>query len=168
MLRAQPKPPRFTGGLEARRITRVIARELIRTKFDIAYLAYDIPGERKHVARAIAILRTLGGWSLSRSQRKLGCYVLCGYGDETIDDIDKRLRWVVRLGATPFPMFYQVPGLRKAFLQIRPRLKLERWFIYTPPLDTMRQSWNQIRDQLGLPGVPSGSVNIEGLEGVQI
>lgn len=62
----------------------------------------------------------------------------------------------------------QVPGLRKAFLQIRPRLKLERWFIYTPPLDTMRQSWNQIRDQLGLPGVPSGSVNIEGLEGVQI
>ena len=47
----------------------------------------------------------------------------------------------------------QVPGLRKVFLQIRPRLKLDRWFVYTPPLDTMRQSWNQIRDQLGLPGV---------------
>ena len=113
MLSRQPAAARFTGGLEAARVTPAIARRLVELGFDTAYTAYDRAEQRAHVERAVNLLREAGGWSLRRSQRKLGCYVLCGYGGDTVAAIESRLEWVMGLGATPFPMFYRPPADRK-------------------------------------------------------
>ncbi len=42
----------------------------------------------------------------------------------------------------------QLPGLRQVYVKIPPNQKLERWFVYTPPLDVMRRRWSQVRSQL--------------------
>jgi hypothetical protein len=41
-----------------------------------------------------------------------------------------------------------LPGLRKAIMQVTPYYSCERWFVYTPPLAAMRESWRTIRPQL--------------------
>jgi hypothetical protein len=41
-----------------------------------------------------------------------------------------------------------IPGLRKAVLQVSPFYTCERWFVYTPPLAVMRESWRTIKPQL--------------------
>ena len=37
-----------------------------------------------------------------------------------------------------------LPGLRKVFVPLLPAQSHERWFVYTPPLDVMRQSWREM------------------------
>ena len=113
MLARQPVKARYTGGLEALRLSADIARQIVEVGFDIAYTAYDRPPQRRHVQRAVAALRYFGGWSERQAQRKIGVYVLCGYSGDSEVAIEKRLRWIVGLGATPFPMFYRAPEARR-------------------------------------------------------
>jgi hypothetical protein len=127
MLSRQPQRAKFTGGLEARRITPAIARRLVEVGFDVAYTAYDYPWQWTYVERAIKELRQAGGWSLRTAQRKLGCYVLCGLWDESASQIESRLLRVMRLGATPFPMFYRPPSARKDSRTEAMKRKLRKW-----------------------------------------
>ena len=127
MLERQPRRPRFTGGLQASLITPAIARRLVELRFDIAYTAFDQPGQGPWVERAVKLLREAGGWSLRRSQRKIGCYVLCGCPGDTRRWAEHRLRWVTEMGATPFPMFYQGPNDRKDPKVEQMKRAMRRW-----------------------------------------
>ncbi len=44
----------------------------------------------------------------------------------------------------------RLPGLRKVRGSMIPGRHHEEWFVYTPPLDVMRQGWREIRGQLDL------------------
>ena len=44
----------------------------------------------------------------------------------------------------------QLPGLRQVFTRLPPSESYEAWFVYTPPLATMRQGWQSVRSQFGL------------------
>lgn len=142
---ATPNPARFTGGLEAARVTPEIARRLVAVRFDIAYTAYDRPDQRAEVERAIAALCDAGGWSTRRAQRKLGVYILCGHAGDSEVAIVERLRWVVGLGATPFPMFYRWPAERKDPEADRMKRRLRRW---------MRPACIFHTGATGAPGLP--------------
>jgi len=110
MLSRQRPRPKFTGGLEAARMAPWFVKAITHPSFrlGIAYTAYDQPEQRDAVERAVKMLREAGGWSDGTARRRIGCYVLCGFnGEDDVTAIAERLDWVISLGATPFPMFYQ-------------------------------------------------------------
>lgn len=43
----------------------------------------------------------------------------------------------------------RLPALRKVTMPKRPFQDSEVWFVYTPPLDVMRDSWRDVRVQIG-------------------
>jgi hypothetical protein len=102
MLKRQPKRPRFTGGLEAARLTSWFVDRLVETRLDILYLAYDRPAEAEPVQQAISLLKAAG---FKRS--KIGVYVLVGYAGDTLDLALQRVKWIKGQGATPFAMYYR-------------------------------------------------------------
>ena len=107
MLEGQPKAARFTGGLEACRVTRWFVNRLARMRLDVAYFALDDWEHRDHVATAIAMLRAAGGWSDGTARHKIGVYVLVGYPGDDVESAEIRLRFVMGLGARAFPMYYR-------------------------------------------------------------
>jgi hypothetical protein len=102
MLEGQPQAARFTGGIDARLCRPWFAQRLGRMRVQILYTAYDVPGARPQVERAIRMLRDEG-----LSQRQIGCYVLVGQEGDTLADAEARLEWVFQAGAVPFAMFYR-------------------------------------------------------------
>jgi hypothetical protein len=92
---------KFTGGLEADRITDGIAERLRSLRLRRVYLAYDHPSRLAGFRRATAILRK----HLSREQ--VSAYVLIGRGKDTMDHAEARLREVWEAGAMPFAMLYR-------------------------------------------------------------
>jgi len=127
MLGRQPHPARFTGGLEARRVTPELARRIAALRLDVAYTAYDRPGQKRAVERAVSLLLDAGGWAPGQARRKIACYVLAGYEGDTEREASGRFEWIMGLGATPFPMFYCPPGERKDPVQEALKRHLRRW-----------------------------------------
>jgi len=130
MLDRQPKPARFTGGLDARLLTEMpdIAAKIARGRLDVAYLAYDRPSAWPAVEASIKMLREAGGWADGQARRKLGVYVLAGF-DPTDSEatIVRRAEQVLSLGATPFLMIYRSPTDRKDPAQEALKRRLRRW-----------------------------------------
>lgn len=102
MLSSQRKGASFSGGLDVRLITDVVADELRSLRIHQVFLAADTEGMLGPLAKAIKRLSFL-------SRQKLRCYVLIAYNDETINQAEKRLRKVWELGAMPFAQLYQPP-----------------------------------------------------------
>lgn len=127
MLESQPEPARFTGGLEARRVTSEWARRITGLWLDVAYTAYDRPRQKAAVGRAVKRLLDAGGWSEGQGRRKIGVYVLVGYGDDSEGKAVSRLEWVKSLGVTPFPMIYRPPEDRKDPVQEALKRRLRKW-----------------------------------------
>jgi hypothetical protein len=98
MLRNQPFRPRLTGGLEASRITREIAREIISLDPECLYTAYDRPGQRESVERAAAIFKEVSGWSKSKIKTRISCYTVGGYPGDTREAADRRAHEIVTFG----------------------------------------------------------------------
>lgn len=92
---------KFTGGLEADRVTDDIAERLRSLRLRRVYLAYDHPSRLQGFRRAAKILRK----HLSRGQ--VSAYVLIGHGGDTMDKAEARLREVWEAGAMPFAMLYR-------------------------------------------------------------
>ena len=109
MLAAQPKPIRFSGGLEAARITPDIAAAVARLRIEILFTAFDRPDQNRAVERAIKRLREATGWTDGTTRHKIGCYCLVGFDGDTPPAAASRLDWIRALGARPFPMFYLGP-----------------------------------------------------------
>ena len=127
MLGRQPHPARFTGGLEAARVTPDWARRIAALRLGVAYTAYDRPAQKGAVEWAVNLLLAAGGWADGTGRRKVGVYVLVGYDGDTERETIGRLEWVKSLGATPFPMIYRPPEKRKDPAQEALKRRLRRW-----------------------------------------
>lgn len=102
MLETQPKPARFTGGIDARLCSPWFAKRLGQMRVQILYTAYDHPNQKPHVEQAINTLRDAG-----LTQRQVGCYVLVGYDGDSLECAEERLEFVFKAGGLPFAMFFR-------------------------------------------------------------
>lgn len=110
MLARQPRPARFTGGLEAARLGPWFAARLAGLRFENLYLAYDRPSEWRAVEQAVGIIRSTCKWPDGTCRKKLGCYVLVGFDGDTIAAAERRVQQVAALSVAPFPMYFQPPS----------------------------------------------------------
>ncbi len=94
----------FAGGLEARRMRRWHA-EALRTidprHIREFWFAADSESALKPLAKALALLGP--DWN----RRKLRCYVLVGFGGESIAQAEARLEKVWEIGCLPFVQVYR-------------------------------------------------------------
>ncbi|MFA5424934.1 MAG: hypothetical protein WC374_13855 [Phycisphaerae bacterium] len=137
MLKSQ-KQIDFAGGLEAARITDSVVDKLRGLSVKQLWIAYDDSGRWSLVLRAIERLKQ------HFPQRKIRCYVLIGYGDDTLDKAEGRLRQVFDAGGLPFAMLYS-PGHTEQKWKL-----LQRTF--TRPAATlayMKNSKDSIREVVG-------------------
>lgn len=103
MLRRQPQAIKFSGGIDAS-----LLNEWHRVLFDTIrlnelWLACDTPQGEHQIERASKILDGI-------PPHKRRCYVMVGFGGETIYDAEKRLERVYALGFYPFCQLYRGPG----------------------------------------------------------
>lgn len=104
MLKRQDHRPRFTGGLEAKILTKKYAKMILDSKPETAYFAYDTPDDYEHLINAGGIFKDLG---YNRNSKFLCCYVLIGYPKDTFDIAEKRLRQAWEHGFLPMAMLYK-------------------------------------------------------------
>lgn len=90
----------FSGGLEAGRIIPFID-DLRGISLYQLFLAYDCEARKKDVQKAIEKLRRY----FMRNQ--IRCYILIGFGNDSINKAEERLRFIYELGALPFAMLYR-------------------------------------------------------------
>ncbi len=102
MLLRQPEQPRFTGGLEAARLTPWHIDWLLKLKPEYIYFAYDEPSDYEPLINAAALLKDGG----VMKGHMVGCYVLIGYKNDTFEKAEKRLINTVHLGYMPQAMLY--------------------------------------------------------------
>lgn len=94
----------FNQGLDARLVTEEVANALTGLNIPTIRFAYDFPGMRKGMQRAITNLRAAG-----LSTHRFGhicCYVLYNYRD-TPEDLFGRIRDLLAWGIAAYPMRYQ-------------------------------------------------------------
>lgn len=102
----------FNQGLDARLVTEEVANKLTGLNVPTIRFAYDFPGMRKGMQRAIMNLRAAG-----LSNRRIGhicCYVLYNYRD-TPEDLFERVRDLLAWGIAAYPMRYQPLSGEHAF-----------------------------------------------------
>jgi len=100
MLLRQKERPRFTGGLEAARLTNWNAEWLRKLNSESMYFAYDEPKDYEPLAQAARLLREYGVFK----GHAVGCYVLIGYNKDSFADAEKRLINTMKLGYMPQAM----------------------------------------------------------------
>lgn len=103
MLDRQKEAAKFTGGLEAA-ILKPWHVELIdglKRKPEILYFAYDTPNDKDPLIEAAKLMHTIGF-----RNRRVGCYVLVGYLDDTIEAATERVQLCVDLDIMPYAMYY--------------------------------------------------------------
>lgn len=100
MLRRQPEPVKFSGGLDVDMLQpwHVELLKTIRLKY--AWFACDYPGAIKNVEKAADLLADF-------SIEKKRCYVLIGFNGEAPEQAEKRLIKVYQLGFLPMAMLYR-------------------------------------------------------------
>lgn len=99
MLKQQPEPARFAGGLEARRLTQWHVDMMREIRIGELWFAADTWDGLFRLQKKADLL-----WWLPR--RKLRCFVLIGRF-ETIPEAEKRLELVWDSGFLPFAQLYQ-------------------------------------------------------------
>lgn len=105
MLRRQRKAAIFSGGLDTR-LLQPWHRELLDSiRYNELWVACDSAAMLEPLERAADILS-----DISRYKRR--CYVMVGYGDETILQAEKRLEKVYTLGFDPFCQLHRGEGER--------------------------------------------------------
>jgi hypothetical protein len=106
MLRRQPEPVKFSGGLDAEMFQpwHVDLLKTIRLKF--AWFACDYPGALPNLERVADLMADI-------SREKKRCYVLIGFNGEEIKQAEKRLEAVYRLDFLPMAMLYKSPDLKE-------------------------------------------------------
>lgn len=122
MLDAQPRAARFTGGIDARLCRPWFARRLGGMRVQILYTAFDVPGARPDVERAVKMLRDEG-----LTHRQVGCYVLVGAEGDTLEHAEARLEWVFQTGAMPFAMYFRPADDLRFAIPAQWRSLVRRW-----------------------------------------
>jgi hypothetical protein len=104
MLKRQPRRAEFTGGLEAARLQQWHIDLLVDLNPKQIFFAYDTPEDYEPLRVASRKLFKAGVTETSHAVR---CYVLIGYGGDTIQDAEYRLESVKSLGVTPMAMLFR-------------------------------------------------------------
>ncbi len=99
MLRTQ-KTIDFAGGLDARLLKDWVIEELRSLSIYQLWFAYD------HGSVLPALKKVAERLTPHFKRNKLRCYVLVGYGSDTVKKAEERLRMVYELGFLPFAMEY--------------------------------------------------------------
>jgi hypothetical protein len=107
MLRRQPTPARFTGGLEPARLTLDLARQIVSVGPERIFLAYDRYGQYEALKQAVDLLRLVSGWSRGTLRHYVSCYVLVGYPEDWLGAAEQRIRDVITLGIRAWPQLYR-------------------------------------------------------------
>jgi len=92
---------RFSGGIDARMLTDWHIERFKGMKINEIWLAADHVDSLSYTLRAIKSLVSAGF-----SRNKIRCYVMVGYGQETMSYAEERLRNVYLAGALPFAQLY--------------------------------------------------------------
>lgn len=104
MLKKQPEPPEFVGGLEAKLLNIDIALKLKELNPTSMYFAYDTKDDYEPLVNAGKLLKSIG---FKTKNHQLRCYVLIGYKDDTFEKAKKRLIQTINAGFMPFAMLYR-------------------------------------------------------------
>lgn len=102
----------FSGGLEAKRITKDIVQELSKLKIKQLWIAYDHPANKVAVEKAVSILQQFF------NRNEIRCYALVGFGNDTIEKAEERLQWLWKIGTLPFAMLYHTHFEWKKFQRL--------------------------------------------------
>jgi hypothetical protein len=103
MLKRQPRPIEFTGGLEAKILKPWHIELLSSIRLNQMFFAYDGPEDREPLFEASKLLTESG---LNRN-RKSRCYVLIGYENDTFSKAERRLKETLHMGFTPMAMLWK-------------------------------------------------------------
>ena len=98
-----------------------VAKELRGLRINQVFLACDTEGALKPLRRAVNKLSFLG-------RDKLRCYVLLGYGGESLEKGLCRLIRVWEAGCIPFAQLYQPP---------------DKWIEYPPEWRALARTWSR-------------------------
>lgn len=104
MLKRQPHPAEWTGGIEAKILQPWQAELMREVKTRRIYCAYDTPDDYEPLVEAGKIFRAAG---FTETSNVLMCYCLIGYKGDTFDAAERRLRQAVEAGFMPFAMLYK-------------------------------------------------------------
>ncbi|TRZ72908.1 MAG: radical SAM protein [Bacteroidetes bacterium] len=104
MLRRQKRKPEFTGGLEAKLLTKELAKQLKELNPESLFFAYDTKDDLDPLINAGELLREAG---YSKNNHRLRCYVLVGYPADRLDKAEKRLLQAYDAGFLPMSMLYR-------------------------------------------------------------
>ena len=126
MLRKQPKPIAFKGGLDAS-LFKPWHRELIDgIRLDELWFACDRPSSVRKLEAIRELLKDI-------PTDKKRCFVLVGYEDKSVADAERRCQQVYDLGFLPFAQLYRdskpirYPTEWKALARKWSRPALYRW-----------------------------------------
>lgn len=101
-------PVDFNQGLDARFVTEEVAQQLGGLRISPVRMAYDVPGERKALERAIPALERAGF-----KRRRMIIYVLYNFEDSPEEFLD-RVRDLLEWGVVAYPMrFEPLDSLKK-------------------------------------------------------
>lgn len=103
MLKRQPHPVEFTGGLEAKIIQPWHIDLLLSIRLKQMFFAYDTEDDLEPLFEASHLLTESG---LNRN-RKARCYVLIGYRGDTFEKATMRLKQTLFMGYTPMAMLWK-------------------------------------------------------------
>lgn len=106
MLQRQSKKPRFTGGIEACRVTPWHVQWFARLKPETLWMAYDYPADYEPLRYACNMLEEACLIAPHRRKR-VGAYVLMGERDDTPAKARQRLESVIALGIKTQAMLYE-------------------------------------------------------------
>lgn len=94
---------KLTGGLEALSLKNwhVDLIDGLKPKPEVLYFAYDEPKDWDPLIEAAKKMKSIGF-----TNQRVGCYVLMGYGGDSLEKAQSRLSKVVGLDMMPFAMLY--------------------------------------------------------------
>lgn len=119
MLSRQKERCSLSGGLEAARLTAWHIDWLLKLKPKMMWFAYDIPEDLEHLRIVSKMLHDAG----LLPSHKVGCYVLCGWENDSIDAAEIRCIDTAKLGFFPQAMLYDDGLLFNPVL----RKKWQKW-----------------------------------------
>lgn len=104
MLERQSHRPRFTGGLEAKRLKAWHVGRLLKLNPESMYFAYDAPDDLEPLIEAGKLLVEAG---YKKSSKFACCYVLIGHQKDTMSAAEKRLLQTWDAGFFPMAMLWR-------------------------------------------------------------
>jgi len=104
MLKLQPKPAVFSGGIEAKLLKSWHVDLFSKIRLEQLFCAYDTPDDLDPLIEAGKLLKPA---NITYETRKARCYVLIGYPTDTFDKALIRIEQTVRAGFFPFAMLWR-------------------------------------------------------------